>query len=60
MGKPGTGKSYLVKNVLSEVVGLPYIFIPVGGLTDASSLVGHNYTYEGSIPGMITQQLSVV
>ena len=46
-------KSFLVKNVLSNVMGLPYIFIPVGGLTDASSLVGHNYTYEGSIPGII-------
>ena len=52
-GKPGCGKTFLIKNVLSEIVGLPHIFIPVGGLTDASSLVGHNYTYEGSIPGMI-------
>ena len=43
----------MVKNVLSNVMGLPYIFIPVGGLTDASSLVGHNYTNEGSIPGII-------
>ena len=53
MGKPGCGKTFLIKNVLSDIVGLPHIFIPVGGLTDASSLVGHSYTYEGSIPGMI-------
>ena len=31
----------------------PFVFISLGGATDASYLEGHSYTYEGSIYGRI-------
>ena len=31
----------------------PFVFISLGGATDASFLEGHSFTYEGSIYGRI-------
>ena len=62
-GPPGTGKTSLVKNGLSQ--GLmddnmrprPFGFIPIGGSSNGSTLIGHNYTYVGSTWGRIVDIL---
>ena len=56
-GPMGTGKTTIIKNGLSKLLGLPFIFISLGGATDSSFLDGHSYTYEGSIPGRIVEAL---
>ena len=56
-GEPGTGKTTLIKNGLSHVLGLPFIFISLGGAQDSSYLSGENYSYVGSKCGKIIQAL---
>ena len=56
-GPPGTGKTTLVKEGISEILGREFSFIPLGGTGDASFLEGHSYTYEGSTHGKIVQIL---
>tara|TARA_B110000211_G_scaffold210528_1_gene248678 strand:- start:2772 stop:6092 length:3321 start_codon:yes stop_codon:yes gene_type:complete len=58
-GPPGTGKTTLAKkgiaNCLKDEHGnkRPFIFIPLGGSSNGSTLEGHNYTYVGSTWGRI-------
>lgn len=52
-GPMGTGKTTLVKDGISKVLGRPFVFVPLGGATDSSYLEGHSYTYEGSTWGRI-------
>ena len=56
-GEAGTGKTTLIKDGLSEVFGLPFIFISLGGAQDRTFLAGSNYVYEGSACGKILQSL---
>lgn len=56
-GPMGTGKTTIIKDGFSKLLGLPFIFISLGGATDSSFLDGHSYTYEGSIPGRIVEAL---
>ena len=56
-GPPGTGKTTLVKEGISKILGREFVFIPLGGAGDASYLEGHSYTYEGSVWGKIVQSL---
>jgi ATP-dependent Lon protease len=56
-GEAGTGKTTLIKDGLSEVFGLPFIFISLGGAQDRTFLSGSNYVYEGSTCGKILQSL---
>ena len=56
-GPPGTGKTTLVKDGISKILGREFVFIPLGGTGDASFLEGHSYTYEGSTWGKIVQTL---
>jgi ATP-dependent Lon protease len=56
-GEAGTGKTTLIKDGLSEVFGLPFIFISLGGAQDRTFLSGSNYVYEGSACGKIVQSL---
>lgn len=56
-GPPGTGKTTLVKEGISKVLGRPFAFIALGGSTDSSFLEGHGYTYEGSTWGKIASIL---
>lgn len=51
-GPPGVGKTEMAR-VLSDCLGLPVIFIALGGAHDASKLIGHSLTYSGSVPGEI-------
>ena len=52
-GPPGTGKTTLVKDGISQILGRDFAFIALGGATDSSFLEGHSYTYEGSTWGKI-------
>tara|TARA_B100001121_G_C18700175_1_gene627151 strand:- start:2782 stop:5181 length:2400 start_codon:yes stop_codon:yes gene_type:complete len=56
-GPPGNGKTSLIKEGIAKAMKKPFIFISLGGATDASYLDGHSYTYEGSIYGRIAQGL---
>jgi ATP-dependent Lon protease len=56
-GPPGTGKTSLVKEGISKILGREFAFIALGGTGDASFLEGHSYTYEGSMHGKIVQIL---
>ena len=58
-GPPGTGKTSLAKNGLSKCLvdkegnNRPFVFLPIGGSVNGSTLVGHNFTYVGSTWGRI-------
>jgi ATP-dependent Lon protease len=54
-GPPGTGKTSLVKDGISKILGREFAFIALGGCGDSSFLEGHSYTYEGSTWGKIAQ-----
>jgi len=56
-GPMGTGKTTLVKDGISKILGREFAFIALGGTGDASFLEGHSYTYEGSTWGKIVQIL---
>jgi len=56
-GPMGTGKTTLVKEGISKILGREFAFIALGGTGDASFLEGHSYTYEGSSWGKIVQIL---
>jgi len=52
-GPPGIGKTSLIKNGLSKALNMPFSFITLGGSTNASTLEGFDYTFEGSKWGRI-------
>ena len=56
-GPPGTGKTYFIRNAMAKALARPFISIPMGGATDISFLLGHNYTYEGSKSGRLVDAL---
>jgi ATP-dependent Lon protease len=56
-GPPGTGKTSLIQNGVSKILHRPFHFISLGGSTDSSLLIGHGYTYEGSVWGRIVDIL---
>lgn len=56
-GPMGTGKTTLIKEGVSKLLGREFAFIALGGTGDASFLEGHSYTYEGSTWGKIAQIL---
>lgn len=58
-GPPGVAKTSII-NVLSKSINLPFFQINAAGMKDSSFLLGHNYTYEGSSPGVIVQGLSAM
>ena len=56
-GPMGTGKTTMVKEGISKILGRDFEFIALGGATDSSFLEGHSYTYEGSTWGQIVNIL---
>jgi len=44
-GPPGTGKTSIVKDGISKILGREFAFIALGGCGDGSFLEGHSYTY---------------
>ena len=53
----GTGKTTLVKEGISKILGREFTFIALGGTGDSSFLEGHSYTYVGSTWGKIVDIL---
>jgi len=56
-GSKGVAKSRLAKKGIAESLNRPFHTINLGGVTDASTLIGHNYTYVGSSYGRLAQIL---
>jgi ATP-dependent Lon protease len=56
-GPPGTGKTTLIKDGISKILGREFAFVTLGGSSDSSTLKGHSYTYEGSTHGKIADIL---
>ena len=62
-GAPGLGKTTLAKKGLAQCLKdeegnvRPFAFIAIGGSSNGSTLVGHNYTYVGSTWGRIVDIL---
>ena len=52
-----THNTSLIKEGIALAMNKPFIFISLGGASDASFLEGHSYTYEGSIYGRIVNGL---
>ena len=57
-GCPGNGKSSLIREGLAVIMNRPYSFVALGGSFDSSYLLGHGYTYEGSVCGRIAETLT--
>ena len=59
-GVHGIGKTSLIKDGICQVLGLPFGFVTLGGISDGSYMVGHSYTYEGARWGKIAEMLMKV
>ena len=55
-GPAGVGKTSIVHTV-SNALKIPYSYISMANIDESSILIGHSYTYEGSIPGCIAESL---
>lgn len=55
-GPPGVGKTLFAKS-LSESLNIPLSVIGLGGMSDASDLIGHSFTYSSAQYGMIIRQM---
>ena len=56
-GAAGIGKTTLVRDGISKILGRDFSFIPLGGCSDGSYLTGNGYVYEGASHGKIVQVL---
>ncbi len=61
-GPPGTGKTSMAKSISNCLIDddgstRPFTFIALGGVSKASTLMGHGYTYVGSKWGKIAGAL---
>lgn len=56
-GPPGIGKTTLIKNGISKALGRPFHLVSLGGISDASYLEGHSFTWEGSVWGKVVDVL---
>lgn len=56
VGPPGVGKTLFAKS-LSKALNIPLSVIGLGGMSDASDLIGHSFTYSGAQYGMIIRQM---
>uniref|UniRef100_A0A6C0M048 ATPase AAA-type core domain-containing protein n=1 Tax=viral metagenome TaxID=1070528 RepID=A0A6C0M048_9ZZZZ len=52
-GPMGVGKTSFAKNGVAMALKRPFEFFSLGGASDASTFVGHSFTYEGSTWGRI-------
>ena len=56
-GKPGIGKTQLIKNGIAKAFDWPFQFVSLGGDSDASTYTGHQLVYESSHCGKIVSSL---
>jgi endopeptidase La len=52
VGPPGTGKTAVARTV-AQMLGRKFVLRSLAGISDAQKLIGHDYTYIGSKPGLI-------
>lgn len=57
-GEAGVGKTTFVKEALRKALGRPCSVIALGGMSDASTLTGHGFTYENATMGALAECLS--
>ena len=57
VGRPGIGKTTLVKNGIAPALQHPFQFISLGGDSDAATYNGHQLVYESSSCGKIVDSL---
>jgi ATP-dependent Lon protease len=57
-GAPGTGKTVFVKDAISKALDIPFVFIPLGGVSDSAFLTGFSFCYEGATPSTIVDKLT--
>ncbi len=55
-GPAGVGKTSIV-HAISEALKIPYSYISLANIDVSSTLIGHDYTYEGSTHGCIADAL---
>lgn len=56
-GQPGIGKTTLVTRALASAMNRPVKVICLGGASDASTFVGHGFTYENARYGRLVEAL---
>jgi ATP-dependent Lon protease len=56
-GPPGVGKTTFARAALATTLKRPFCFISLGGAHDGTLVWGHSYTYEGSVPGRIAEEV---
>jgi len=56
-GPPGTGKTTLIKDGISNILQRPFYLVALGGCGDSGLLDGHEFVYEGSKYGKIIEIL---
>jgi len=56
LGSAGVGKTEICKT-LSDIMGLPFSQISLGGANDSSYIDGHSFTYVGAEPGIIVKNI---
>lgn len=56
-GAPGIAKTHIARYGISQALNRPFATIAIGGANDGSFLVGHQYCFDGSRPGIIVQEL---
>jgi ATP-dependent Lon protease len=57
VGPPGVGKT-AISSIIAKSLNLPFKHISLGGIKDASVLIGHSSTYVGSKPGLLVNTLN--
>lgn len=57
IGKPGIGKTSIIKNGIAKALNWPFQFISLGGDSDASTYTGHQLVYESSHCGKIVNSV---
>lgn len=56
-GEAGVGKTSLINRGFAKALGRPFVNVPLSSY-DLEVLVGHSFTWHGSIPGQIATQLT--
>lgn len=56
-GSPGIGKTAIIRRGLAQALNRPISCMSMGGIRDSNYFIGHDYTYIGSRPGIIVQNI---